>query len=58
MFEEYKKYRKQKPEVIRTKNRRIILLWKGVVCNNKKLKLIKEQEATIIHNIFETNPIF
>ena len=33
------------PNVIRTKNGRIMLLWKQVVCDSKKSKFIKEQEA-------------
>ena len=32
-------------KVVRTKNRRIMLLLKCAVCNRKKLKFIKEQEA-------------
>ena len=34
------------PKVARTKNGRIMLLPKSVVCNSKKSKLIKEQEAS------------
>ena len=34
------------PEVVRTKNRRIMLLSKCAVCNSKKSKFIKEQEAS------------
>ena len=33
------------PEVVRTKNRRIMLVSKCSVCNSKKSKFIKEQEA-------------
>ena len=33
------------PKVVRTKNGRIMLLSKCEVCNNKKPKFIKEQEA-------------
>ena len=33
------------PEVVRTKNERIMLLSKCVVCNSKKSKFCKEQEA-------------
>ena len=33
------------PEVVRTKNERIMLLSKFVVCNSKELKFLKEQEA-------------
>ena len=32
-------------KVIRTKNRRTMLLSKCLVCNNKKLKFLQEQEA-------------
>ena len=34
------------PEVLKTKNRRIMLLSKCGVCNRKKSKFIKEQEAS------------
>ena len=34
------------PEVVRTKNWRIIVLSKCSVCNSKKLNFLKEQEAT------------
>ena len=41
------KYRKntesKNPNVVRTKKRRIMLLSKCLVCNNKKSKLLKEQ---------------
>ena len=44
------KYRKntesKNPKVIKTKNRRIMLLSNCVVCNGKKSKFIKEQEAS------------
>ena len=33
------------PEVVRTKNERIMLLSIFVVCNSKELKFLKEQEA-------------
>ena len=33
------------PKVVKTKNRRIMLLSKCVVCNSRKLKFIKEKEA-------------
>ena len=33
------------PEVVRTKNERIMLLSKCAVCNSKKLKFLKEQDA-------------
>ena len=33
------------PEVVRTKNGRIMLLSKCSVCNSKKSKFLKEQEA-------------
>ena len=36
----------ENPKVSRTKNGRITLLPKSVVCNSKKSKLIKEQEAS------------
>ena len=34
------------PNIVKTKIRRIMLLSKCAVCNSKKLKFIKEQEAT------------
>ena len=34
------------PKVVKTKNRRIMLLSKIEVCNSKKLRFIKEQEAS------------
>ena len=33
------------PKVVRTKNGRIMLLSKCLVCNSKKSKFLKEQEA-------------
>ena len=33
------------PEIVKTKNRRIILLSKFSVCNRKKSTFLKEQEA-------------
>ena len=33
------------PEVVKTKNGRIMLLLKCSVCSSKKLKILKEQEA-------------
>ena len=37
---------KKNPKVVRTKNGGIMLLLKCEVCNSKKLKFIKEQEAS------------
>ena len=34
------------PKVVKTKNKRIMLLSKCAVCDSKKSKFIKEQEAT------------
>ena len=34
------------PKVARTKNRRIMLLSKCAVCDSKKLKFIKQQQAS------------
>ena len=34
------------PKIARTKNGRIILLWKCAVCDSKKSKFIKDQEAS------------
>ena len=33
------------PEIVRTKNNRLMILSKCAICNNKKSKFIKEQEA-------------
>ena len=45
-----KKYRKNTdsriPKVAKTKNRTVMLLPKCAVCDSKKLKLIKQQEAS------------
>ena len=41
-----KKYGKNiNPKIARTKNNRLMMLSKCSVCNNKKSKFIKEQEA-------------
>ena len=49
MFSYWLKHRKstesKTQKVVRTKNRRIMLLSKSSVCNSKKSKFIKEQEA-------------
>ena len=34
------------PKFVRTKNGRIMLLWKCDVCDSKKSKFMKEQEAS------------
>ena len=36
------------PKVVRTKNGRIMLLSKCLVCNSKKSKFLKEQEARVL----------
>ena len=42
-----RKYRESKsPKVEKTKNRRIMLLSKCAVCNSKKSKSLKEEEAS------------
>ena len=33
------------PKIVRTKNNRLMMLSKCAICNNKKPKFIKEQEA-------------
>ena len=38
----------ENPEVVRTKNGRIMLLSKCAVCHSKNLKFIKEQEASVL----------
>ena len=35
-----------KTKHVRTKNWKVMLLWKCTVCNSKKLKFIKEQKAS------------
>ena len=47
LFKVQKKCRK----VVRTKNRRIMLLSKCALCNNKKLKFPKEQGARLLLSI-------
>ena len=43
----YKKNTKsQIPRVAKTKNRKLMLLSKGAVCDSKKSRFIKEQEAS------------
>ena len=37
-------------KVVKTKNRRIMLLSKGAVCDSKKSKIMKEQEASGLLN--------
>ena len=40
------------PKVVRNKSRRIMLLSKLEVCNSKKVKFIKEQEAIeLLHSL-------
>ena len=34
------------PKVARSKNGRIMIVWKCAVCDSEKLKFIKEQEAS------------
>ena len=40
-----KNTKSKNPKIISTKNGRMILLWKCSVCNSKKSKFLKEQEA-------------
>ena len=44
-------------KVVRTKNRRIMLLSKCAVRNSKKSKFIKEQEARLLSNLGIKVPI-
>ena len=46
MFEVQKKYRKLKSKVARTKNGRIMLLLKCVVCDGEKSKFTKQQKTS------------
>ena len=41
-----KNTKSKNPKVVRTKNGRIMPLSKCVVCDSKKMKFIKEQEAS------------
>ena len=44
------------PEVVKTKGGRIMLLSKCAVCNSKKSKFLKEQEAERLWDIFKHSP--
>ena len=46
MFEYRKNTESKNPKVARTKNRRIMILSNCVVCERKKSKFIKRQEAS------------
>ena len=46
LFEMQKNTESKNPDVVRTKNGRIILLQKCAICDSKKSKLIKEQDAS------------
>ena len=48
MFEVWKNTENKKPKVVKIKNERIIFLSKCAVCNSKKSKFIKEQEASVL----------
>ena len=46
------------PKVVRTKNNRLMMLSKCSVCNNKKSKFIKEQEARgLLSNLGVRTPL-
>ena len=45
LFYVYKKYRKYKPNICKYKKRKNDVLSECVVCDNKKSKFVKEQEA-------------
>ena len=44
--EVYENIENKNPKVVRTKNGRIMLLSKCEVCNSKKTKFVKQQEAS------------
>ena len=44
------------PEVVKSKNRKIILLSKCAMCNSKKSKFLKEQEAKGLWDSFKHSP--
>ena len=46
------------PKVAKTKHERIMLLSKYAVCDSKKLKVIKEQEASGLLSSFEIKTPF
>ena len=48
MFEVWKNTENKKPKVVKIKNERIIFLSKCAVCDSKKSKFIKEQEASVL----------
>ena len=50
MFKVWKNTEIKIPKIVRTKNGRIMLLSKFVVCNSKNSKFIKEQEASGLSN--------
>ena len=45
MFEVEQNTESENPKVVRTKNERIMLLSRCAVCNSKKSRFLKEQEA-------------
>ena len=44
------------PEIVKTKNGRIMLLTKCAMCNSKKSKLLKEEEAKELWDSFKHSP--
>ena len=48
IFWAQKKYRKENPKVVKTKNGRIMLLSKCAASDGKKLRFVKEQEVTAL----------
>ena len=45
-------------KVVKAKNRSIMFLWKCEVCDSKKLKHIKEQEASGLSSSLGRNTLF
>ena len=48
LFEVSKNTECIKPKIVKTKHQRIMILSKCVVCDSKKSKLSKQQEASIL----------
>ena len=45
------------PEVIKTKNNRLMMLSKCFVCNNKKFRFIKEEAKGLLSNLGIRTPL-
>ena len=46
------------PKIVRTKNNRLVMLWKCFVCGIKKSRFVKEQEAKgLLSNLWIKTPL-